>query len=41
MENLLKIDFENIIVSHGENVMGGAKELLIKALKERGLTSSL
>jgi hypothetical protein len=40
MENLLKIDFENIIVSHGENVMGGAKELLIKALKERGLTSS-
>ena len=30
-------DFENIIVSHGENVIGNGKKLLREALKERGL----
>ena len=34
--NLFQYDFDNIIVSHGENVIGGAKEKLKIALRERG-----
>lgn len=36
LQNLLKHDFENIIMSHGRIVEGNGKEIFIKALKERG-----
>lgn len=36
LDRLLSFDFENIIVSHGENVIGGGKEKLKEALSERG-----
>lgn len=35
LNKLLELDFENIVVSHGDDVRGGAKELFIKALQER------
>lgn len=35
MEKILSLDFDNIIVSHGDNYMGGAKDALRKALLER------
>lgn len=37
MKNIFAYDFENIIVSHGENVIGNGKEALRAALRERGL----
>lgn len=36
MQKILPLDFDNIIVSHGDNYMSGAKEVLKKALAERG-----
>lgn len=33
---IFRYDFENIILSHGQNVIGGAKDRLRKALLERG-----
>lgn len=36
ISKIMKFDFENIIVSHGTNVMGGAKEKLQSALALRG-----
>lgn len=38
LQKLFKEDFDNIIVSHGEAVMGGAREKFRAALEERGLT---
>lgn len=35
MEKILSLDFDNIIVGHGDNYMGGALEGLRKALTER------
>ena len=37
VQNLLNQDFENIIMAHGEIVLGNGKELLRKALRERGI----
>lgn len=37
MQKILSLDFDNIIVSHGENYMSGAKEALRKSLAERGI----
>lgn len=37
IERVLSHDFENIIVSHGENVIGNAKAVLKEALAQRGL----
>lgn len=34
---ITQLDFDNIVVSHGENVIGGAKLQLIDALKQRGI----
>jgi hypothetical protein len=36
MNELLKLDFDRLVVSHGETVEAGAKELIRSALKERG-----
>lgn len=36
MHELMTHDFENILVSHGEVIIGNAKNLLREALKERG-----
>ncbi|MEK6773374.1 MAG: hypothetical protein AABY64_05505 [Bdellovibrionota bacterium] len=37
MEQLFSYDFDNIIVNHGENIIGNAKSHLLKGLKARGL----
>jgi len=37
MEELFSYDFDNIIVSHGDNVMGGGRRRLLEALQERGI----
>lgn len=37
MQKILALNFDNIIVSHGENYMSGAKEALRKALAARGV----
>ncbi len=37
LQKLLSYDFDNIIVSHGHNVMGNGKALLQRALQDRGL----
>ncbi len=34
---ILDLDFDNLIMAHGRIIQGGAKPLLIEALKERGL----
>jgi hypothetical protein len=36
IDEVLSCDFDNIIVSHGENIIGGANEKLRAALAERG-----
>lgn len=36
MDEILRHDFENIIVSHGHNVIGHGRNLFKKALEERG-----
>lgn len=38
MQQLLALDFDNIAPSHGDVVVGGAKEKLRAALRERGIT---
>ncbi len=35
---LFRHDFDNILMGHGDPVIGGGRELLLKALAERGLT---
>ncbi len=37
LSDLFSFDFDNIVVSHGSNLFGGAKEALLKAFSERGL----
>lgn len=37
LSNVFNFDFENIIVSHGNNIIGNAKPLLKQALGERSL----
>lgn len=37
VQNLLREDFENIVVPHGEDIVSGGKELLKKALEERNI----
>lgn len=38
LNRLFEFDFENIVLSHGSNVMGGAKEKLRAAFRERGIS---
>lgn len=38
IEKVLSLDFDNIIVSHGDNYMSAGKEALTKALLERGIS---
>ncbi len=37
VNDLLNLDFENIILSHGENVIGNGKDIFLSALKKRDL----
>lgn len=37
LAEIYSFNFENIIVSHGQNIQGNAKNVLLKALAERGL----
>jgi hypothetical protein len=37
IEKLIQYDFENIVVSHGENLVGQAKTKLLDCLRERNL----
>lgn len=37
LSQIFELDFENLILSHGANVNGNAKEKLLSALRERGL----
>ena len=37
MKEILKLDIENIIPSHGEVLSGNAKEMILKSLESRKL----
>lgn len=37
LKRILELDFENLVMAHGNVINGNAKEIFIKALKERGL----
>lgn len=37
LQDILKHDFDNIVVSHGANIVGGGQKKLLQSFQERGL----